>query len=240
MSKYANLVSSFLVEQIEDYVAQQSLQEGDRLPSEREFCTILGVSRMTLRQAVKKLCEEKKLINVQNRGYFIAPSRIRRNFTAKEEQPYDSYRLIGIERIHAQGSVAVRLRLMPNSEVYKIKRICICHGERISIETSYFPVAEMKSVDIQQLDEDAIWEFYRLEDCGEKKHKDIHISLGKASFEESEWLGIPEGSVVAVERHMICADEMPVGMTEYVSSIGRIGYSALLLADRQEEAGENC
>lgn len=242
VSKYANLVNSPLVERIEDYIEEHKLKEGDRLPAERDFCAILGVSRMTLRQAVKKLCEEKRLVNVQNRGYFIARPRVLRNFTAGEQRLYDGYRLIGIERICAQGRVAARLHLTPNSEVYKIKRVCMRGEERISIETSYFPAAERKTINIRQLDEQEILEFYRTKDSGAQVHKDIHISLGTAGFEESEWLEMEEGGVVAVERHVICQDGAPLGMTEYVSNVNRISYGALLSAEARvggEPAEEN-
>ncbi|GMA61907.1 FadR family transcriptional regulator [Alicyclobacillus fastidiosus] len=44
-----------IVQQIQEAVVQGRLQVGDRLPSERELCAIFGVSRPTLREAIRSL-----------------------------------------------------------------------------------------------------------------------------------------------------------------------------------------
>jgi DNA-binding FadR family transcriptional regulator len=44
-----------VVQQIEDAMLSGALQPGDRLPSERELCAQLGVSRPTLREAMRSL-----------------------------------------------------------------------------------------------------------------------------------------------------------------------------------------
>lgn len=44
-----------VVQQIEEAMLSGELQPGDRLPSERELCTQLGVSRPTLREAMRSL-----------------------------------------------------------------------------------------------------------------------------------------------------------------------------------------
>ena len=53
----------------------------------------------------------------------------------------DTYKLIGIQKLSAQGSVGVKLKLQARSEVYQVKRIRMSAGKRISIETSYIPTS---------------------------------------------------------------------------------------------------
>ena len=48
-------------EQIDKYLADQDLGPGDRLPSERELSALLGVSRPSLREAIKSLQAEGRL-----------------------------------------------------------------------------------------------------------------------------------------------------------------------------------
>lgn len=48
-------ISSEIVGQIEAAIASGSLQQGDRLPSERELAEIFGVSRITLRDALRTM-----------------------------------------------------------------------------------------------------------------------------------------------------------------------------------------
>lgn len=58
--------------QIERFVAGNSLKPGDRLPGERELCELLGVSRPSVREALRSL-QTRGLLRVQHgRGVFIA------------------------------------------------------------------------------------------------------------------------------------------------------------------------
>ena len=230
MSKYANLVNSLLVEKIEDYIDQCQLTAGDCLPSEREFCEILGVSRVTLRQAVRKLCESGVLTNVQGKGTFLTPRRIVRNILEMKAPPQDSYKLISLQKIKAEGSVSVKLKLNPRSEVWQIKRIRLSDNQRISIETSHIPVHYLKSLNLEQLEEKSVCAFYNDGNENLLTTSNIRISIGTANFEESEWLDIPEGSYITVENHLVCREDIPVEYFTSVSSASKVKYSVTLKA----------
>ncbi len=225
------MVNSRLVENIENYIYENGLRSGDRLPPEREFCEILCVSRVTLRQAVKKLCEAGRLTNIQGKGTFLAEERIARDLMQIEASPLDTYKLIGIQKLCGSGNINIKLKLQPRSEVYQIKRIRMTEGVRISIEISYIPVSYLKAIDFGQLEEKAMYSFYNKELKGRLTKKDIHISIGKADFEESEWLGIKENAPVAVEKHLIFQEKTPVEYLISVSSVDKIQYIAELRAD---------
>jgi GntR family transcriptional regulator, transcriptional repressor for pyruvate dehydrogenase complex len=57
-------VSTLIVEQILRLIQTQHLEPGDRLPSERELCTLLGASRTSVREAVRVL-ESRGLLEVR-------------------------------------------------------------------------------------------------------------------------------------------------------------------------------
>lgn len=57
-------VSTLIVEQILRLIQAQHLEPGDRLPSERELCTLLGASRTSVREAVRVL-ESRGLLEVR-------------------------------------------------------------------------------------------------------------------------------------------------------------------------------
>src|ERR1700722_19666411 len=48
-------LSDLVVERIKDYIADNSLKPGDRLPTEHELADRFGVSRVSLREATKAL-----------------------------------------------------------------------------------------------------------------------------------------------------------------------------------------
>jgi DNA-binding FadR family transcriptional regulator len=52
---YANRMSEAIVEQIQSLMRANRLRQGDRLPSERELCEQFGVSRVTVREALRIL-----------------------------------------------------------------------------------------------------------------------------------------------------------------------------------------
>lgn len=61
---------------IERLIEQKKLLPGDRLPSERDFCAALPVSRMTYRQALTTLKHSGHLVQQQGRGTFVAPRKV--------------------------------------------------------------------------------------------------------------------------------------------------------------------
>jgi GntR family transcriptional repressor for pyruvate dehydrogenase complex len=59
-------------DQIEDYILASGLGPGDRLPSEREFAELLGVSRTAVREAVQRLNQKGLIRSSLGRGLFVA------------------------------------------------------------------------------------------------------------------------------------------------------------------------
>jgi GntR family transcriptional repressor for pyruvate dehydrogenase complex len=58
-------------ERIEDYILASGLGPGDRLPSEREFAGLLGLSRTAVREAVKQLNQKGLIRSSLGRGLFV-------------------------------------------------------------------------------------------------------------------------------------------------------------------------
>lgn len=70
-------ISATIVDQIRALIHQGQLAQGDRLPSERELCSSFGVSRVTIRDALRVL-ESSGLIEIRvgahGGAYVTAPS----------------------------------------------------------------------------------------------------------------------------------------------------------------------
>lgn len=61
------------------YLKTQRLSGGDRLPSERDLAAVLHVSRPSVREAVRSLQAEGRLIVKHGQGVFVAEPAVRRN-----------------------------------------------------------------------------------------------------------------------------------------------------------------
>ena len=88
-------------EQIERFVAGNGLAPGDRLPGERELCELLGVSRASVREALRSL-ETRGLVRVRHgKGVFVAaPDEGERAL-----QRFSRLREVGLEELFAMREV---------------------------------------------------------------------------------------------------------------------------------------
>jgi DNA-binding GntR family transcriptional regulator len=68
----AKLVWQQVAEDIEAEIASGALAPGAKMPTELEMASQYGVSRVTVRRAVKDLAERDLLVVVHGRGTFIA------------------------------------------------------------------------------------------------------------------------------------------------------------------------
>ena len=81
-----------IVERVESAVSRGELSAGDRLPPERQLAAELGVSRMTLRQALATLESRGLVTRTTGRrgGTFVASPKVERDVTASDPCPLDA------------------------------------------------------------------------------------------------------------------------------------------------------
>jgi GntR family transcriptional regulator, transcriptional repressor for pyruvate dehydrogenase complex len=63
---------SRVAEQVERFIAGNGLSPGDRLPGEREMCQLLGVSRTSVREALRSLQTREVVVVRHGKGVFVA------------------------------------------------------------------------------------------------------------------------------------------------------------------------
>lgn len=61
-----------VAEQVERFIASNDLSPGDRLPGERELCSLLGVSRTSVREALRSLQTRGVVVVRHGKGVFVA------------------------------------------------------------------------------------------------------------------------------------------------------------------------
>jgi GntR family transcriptional regulator len=187
---------------LEGLIVSRTLQPGDKLPSEVDIATVLGVSRMTLRQALSSI-EAKGLID-RRRGRFGG------NFVAAPRFEFDHASLPGfteqMRRIHVEAGARVvsatthratadvrqRLGLRSGGQVHEILRARSANGEPIVLEEAYLPAAVfpgMLSADLTG----SLYAIMRGYDAAPYS-ADEEIEATPAAEQHAEILGIDAGS----------------------------------------------
>ncbi|MGW0802813.1 GntR family transcriptional regulator [Nonomuraea sp. NPDC002799] len=207
-------IERWLVESI----AGGELTPGDRLPGERVLAGRLGVSRMTLRQALATLERDGVLIRVPGRagGAFVAEPRIAcdltglTGFTERMRRAHlrAEARILVAATVPAPGSVATALRVEAGSAVHEVSRVRSAGGSPMALERSYFPCLP------GLLDQDLTGSLYALlADCYDLEPRTAveHLDPVLARPGEAAELGIEPGApLMLIERTAYAADGTPV------------------------------
>lgn len=141
-----------LYEQLKNAIKQEILQKvylpGERMPSELELEEKYKVSRITVRRAVKELCEEGILVRKQGKGTFVLNNK----FCGRLDRPgkgfHDSLEREGkkvrvdiLEKsiMHVNASYANDLKIDVNDDVIYLRRLMYADDIPIMIDASYIP-----------------------------------------------------------------------------------------------------
>lgn len=209
-------------------ISSGEMVPGDRLPGERELAARLGVSRMTLRQALAALESQGVLVRVPGRsgGAFVAEPRVDCDLTGLAgftEQMRRAHltaeaRILAAVTVPAPAGVAAALELGPRDRVHQIARVRSAGGSPVALERSFFPAGRLPGL----LEQDLAGSLYEL--LGERydlapRTALEHLDPVIATQEDAAELGIEPGTpLMRIERTAYTADGVPV---EYARDLFR-------------------
>lgn len=154
-----------LVEQIRESVRVGNLTEGAQLPAERDIAERVGISRMTVRQALAFLDREGTLAVQRGIGTFVAAPKLR----------FDALHLVGFaEETMRQGGavvsrvielgvvrppapVATALRLPASESAIKVVRLRATGDDALLLETSYLPADRCAGLEHENLETHSLY-----------------------------------------------------------------------------------
>lgn len=137
-----------LYEQICSYVKENigsgKYVPGELLPSEADFQKKFGVSRITVRRALKILCEQGLLRSVQGKGTYVNDLyskdwSVMRSFSndVVAQGHIPSTKIVSFKKIKAPQNIAENLEVLKGTEVYALKRLRYIDGTPFWLTTSY-------------------------------------------------------------------------------------------------------
>lgn len=131
-------------------IERRDLVPGDKLPVEERFAASLGVSRMTLRQALASLEKAGTVVRKRGRGVggtFVSEARIECDLTGlagftEQMQRADvraGARLVSAATVAADRAASGALSLRPGAAVHEVVRVRTANRRPLALERAYFP-----------------------------------------------------------------------------------------------------
>ncbi|MEL4357663.1 MULTISPECIES: GntR family transcriptional regulator [unclassified Luteococcus] len=129
---------------------QEELHAGDALASERELVTQLGVSRVTVRQAIADLVEAGLLERTQGKGTYVTGPRVNsrlhlmsfsREMRARGLKPRTV--VLSAAEEPADQRVAEVLEIQPGEPVVRLERLRLADGTPMAHEVGWYPSSLM-------------------------------------------------------------------------------------------------
>ena len=120
-----------IADRIREQIARGELKPGDALPTESALQTEFGVSRVTVRQALRQLVEQQILESIQGSGTYV-----------KEDRHVDTHSEVLIfEVIPADDFLQQQLQITPQDRVWHVKRVRYRKQKPMALEETWMPLA---------------------------------------------------------------------------------------------------
>jgi len=142
-------------EHIENLIDQEVYEAGDKLPSETAFAKKLNVSRASLREALRVLEKEGKIIKSQGVGTFVSKPipRFKRGIeelfsvtdTIKNEGFTPGTRGLKVEKVKLDKHFALKMNIKEDEDILKLQRIRTADDNPVVfcidyLNTNIFPI----------------------------------------------------------------------------------------------------
>jgi GntR family transcriptional regulator len=211
-----------------DVIGRGDLVPGDRLPREGDLAAQLGVSRMTLRQALATLETHGTVARRPGRsgGTYVREPRIDCDLTGvigfteqmRRASVRAGARMVSASTVPAGRSAARALALPPGSPVHEVVRIRTARRQPLALERACFPVEAFPDLLDHRLT-GSIYELLR-RNYGQSPHLATEVLEPVAARpDEADLLGVPPGSpLMLIERTTFTAAGLAI---EYARDLFR-------------------
>lgn len=157
-----------LMESIISEIETDNYKENEKLPSERELCTLYDVSRITVRQALQELEREGYIYKLHGKGTFVAPGSYNQNliklYSFTEEMKSlgkrPSTKVLSFQKMKADERLVRKMSLATQEEVYQIVRLRLADEEPLMYETSYLPAAVFPDLDGEEFNRRPMYDIF--------------------------------------------------------------------------------
>lgn len=189
---------------------------GDRIPSENELAERFETTRATVARALQELVFDGTIVRRAGAGSFVAPGAAAVSLESGrlksfEEQVAESgetvdYRLVDFSIGPAPTAAASRLRIDPQSKVYRLERLRLIKGVPLSFETRLIPAAIGARIPVKDLSDRSIHHILEVGLGIAIARIEVSVRAGTASLHIAQHLELRKG------RPLLIRDNVLVGV----------------------------
>lgn len=130
-------------------IQQGELRPGDALPTESALQAQFGVSRVTVRQALRQLTEQNIVESIQGSGTYVKEERVNYDiyqltsfYEKLADRNVDTHSEVHVfEVIVANDVLRGQLQLPENSRVWHVRRVRFIKQKPVALEETWMPLA---------------------------------------------------------------------------------------------------
>jgi DNA-binding GntR family transcriptional regulator len=186
---------------LEQAIEDGRLPRGTKLDSELDLAERLGISRPTMRAAIKQLVDKGLLVRRRGIGTMVAPKPVRRAvaltslyYDLKQAGREPQTRVLALEEALCPPDVAEHLGLGPTAPVLRFDRLRVAGSDPIALMHNVVP-AGLLEIEKEDLERTGLYDLFR--GSGIAPHiATQRVGARKAGAEEAELLEIEPGDPV--------------------------------------------
>ena len=186
---------------LEEAIEDGRLPRGSKLDNELHLAERLGISRPTMRAALKQLVDKGLLVRRRGIGTIVAPKPVRRAVALtslyddlKEAGREPRTRVLALEEASCPPDVAEHLGLGPTAPVLRFERLRVAGPDPIALMNNVVPVGLLE-IEKEDLERTGLYDLFR--ESGIAPHVATQrVGARKAGAGEAELLEIEPGDPV--------------------------------------------
>lgn len=214
-----------------DHIQNGDLKDGELVPPEEELCTMLEISRPTIRQAFTELAHEGFLNRVKAKGTFITHPQISGNFIQNIEsfnqemlnknlQP--KTKVLSFKEVNALPEILDKLNLKKGDRVIQLERLRCADELPIVYVKTYLPAKRFQKLLRQDLESYSLYELLDTQFNVSISRVNRHVHAVSAAAYISEHLKVEENApilYISTLAYDQCNEVMEYSLASYRSDL---------------------